>query len=608
MSTAQGTLAREHPVPANGRKKHELRRNVAATVSRQNYLSRAERARSLQDEQASYCEALKALYERRHALSNALPFSAHVVGQGQGFCYRQGVLCILEGSIIRVSDGRVSSEALEIELCSYISAAPEASSSSSSVTDEYSFTLLQYSDEIITVLCERKSRPNNGRILAISTKQEDCNRLIRKVALESSYKLFSRHTADWLYYGTYSAVSSNGHHEWEIQGVSLTTGRLISPFSLEGFFGTDIGSTIAFGIHEGFFYAVSNQTSFEVEEIDWTSFYHCISFPLSQPFGKNIEINKKVYRRQHKEGPIHDSWTELTLQFDDRTNKPIIVESRREWIGSSSKQLRTFYMTEFVSKATEPAEGSPRAELPENDILTSTLDSSSKPNFSRDEPRYNPSFHPEVQLGSRPARSFILARTKLKAYDLSSNTFVDLVEDDRCCPNSSTGPCLRLRVGSRRPAPLDWEPPSSSSPYSNRTYTPSIHPKDYQTGTGDTLYRHSAIRMWPPPADTCTCSKRLHNILNPALPSACGDGMSSMGTRSVTGILDDRALVYMLKSGRGYAGEEGGLGVVVMVRFDREITSGKAKDTIPLDGEGAKGGSELHWEWKPRACKSGTCY
>ncbi|KAF1952736.1 hypothetical protein CC80DRAFT_421565, partial [Byssothecium circinans] len=99
-------------------------------------------------------------------------------------------------------------------------------------------------------------------------------------------------------------------------------------------------------------------------------------------------------------------------------------------------------------------------------------------------------------------------------------------------------------------------------------------------------------RMWPQPADACTCLKRLHNILNPALPSAYGDGMSIMGKRSVTSILDNRALVYMLK--REYAGKEGGLGIIIIVRFNRDITLGKAKDTILLNGEGAKGGSKLY--------------
>ncbi|KAF2643944.1 hypothetical protein P280DRAFT_221736 [Massarina eburnea CBS 473.64] len=550
-------------------------------------------SRPTQDSQSSYCEALKNIYERRHALSNGIPFSARIVGQGHGFCYRQGVLCILQGNIIRVSDEHISSETLEIDISPYITSSEVSSSAS-----EYTLTLLHYSDEIITVHHERKIRPNNSRILALSTRAETSggDRLIKEVPLTSSYKLFSRHNAQWLYYGTYSALALDGHHEWEVQGVSLNdNSQSIPAISLEGFFGTDIGSTIAFEIHDGDFLAVSNQTSFDVEEIDWTSFYHCIRFPLDQP-GQNIEVNKKVYRRQHKEGPIHDSWTELTLQIDERTNKPMIVESRREWVGSSSKQARTFYIKEFDTNET-PRTELPEHDLPQDDLYTTVLDDHSKPNYAPYQSRTNYYFHPENPPGSDPPRSFILARTKFKNYNLSSNTFLDLVEDDRCCPNSPTGPCLRLRVGSRRVAPLDWTPqtsPSLGSPSS--AYTPSEHPADYLGRKGDVVYRHSSIRMWPRPAKSCACSKRLHNILNPPLPS--GPSYS----RYVTGCLDDRALVYMLKSGRSYGpGDDGALGVIVMVCFDRCENLGRGSE-----GNGADGASS-YWQWEPGVCRNGIC-
>jgi len=58
-----------------------------------------------------------------------------------------------------------------------------------------------------------------------------------------------------------------------IQGFNLGTGRPVTekPIQLVDFFGSELGSTVCSGIHNSYFYAVSNQTSLEVEEVDWAS-------------------------------------------------------------------------------------------------------------------------------------------------------------------------------------------------------------------------------------------------------------------------------------------------------------------------------------------------
>jgi hypothetical protein len=58
--------------------------------------------------------------------------------------------------------------------------------------------------------------------------------------------------------------------------------------------GSEIGSTIWFEFYKGFFYALSEQTSFEVEDINWTSFYHYkISFELPKDLLQETE-NKSM--------------------------------------------------------------------------------------------------------------------------------------------------------------------------------------------------------------------------------------------------------------------------------------------------------------------------
>ena len=522
-----------------------------------------------------------------------------MVGRGNDFLYRQGVLCILEDYTLRVSDIHAASEEIQINLSDILQPNPEASASGS----QYKLFLLHYHDNIVTICHEKKGRPSSGHIYVVDTKPGPSSkkRIIKKVTLESTYKLFARHTSKYLYFGTYSGAGSQGHCEWEIKGINLQNKDLpcIGPLQLRGFFGTDIGSTIAFEIHKDHFYAVSNQTSFEVEEIDWTSFYHCIRFPLEDPKKDDIvESNNKVWRRQHDEGVIHDSWTDLTLQFDEETDAPKIVEARREWQKSHGRQLRTFYISDFKSKLTSSpssSEGSPVLEattgplLPYDDAYISTLDSTNNPNYAPAETRYNRNFHPEnPPRKAATSRPFILARTKFRAYNYSCSSFLDLVEDGQCCKDSSTS-CLRIRIGSRHIAPADWETMSKGM---QQYITPPVPSLD-----GDVAYRHSAVKMWPPPASTCPCSSRLHNILNPPLPSG------PAYNRSITGVLDERSLVYMVRSGRSYSpSDDKAVGSIVLIQFNKGPLPPKPPKRESQDQMKAN-----EWTWVPGACRKNMC-
>lgn len=510
------------------------------------------------------------------------------------------MLCILRKNTIRIFDAHAQEERTTISLSPIVDALSEPSASSENIK----LSILYYNEDIVTIHLQRRGRQDNSRILAINTALNASEpRLIEVVQLESTHKLFARHTSRYLYYGTYSSVGSQGHYEWEIHGVSFDKRNHplpSTPLQLCGFFGTDLGSTIALEIHAGHFYAVSSQTSFEVEEIDWTSFYHCIRFPLNNPKPEFLESNKKLWRRQHDEGVIHDSWADLSLQVDESTNNLVIVEARREYQKSLSRQVRTYYISEFVSQFDTPyssSEGSPLLEastgpmLPWGDAYVQTLDSTNNPNYAPAEPRYNKSFHPEVPRRSNPGRSFILARTKFRAYNNSCASFLDIVEDDMCC-NDSLGPCVRLRIGSRRVAPLDWKNLEMSTP--QLLTLPAL--------TDDVAYRHSAIRMWPPRSSRCPCSKRLHEILNPPLQGG------PTHNRSITGVLDERSLVYMIRSGRSYSpSDDNASGIIVMVNFNRGPLLPRKNEEDKSREQEVHTQSNTEWHWVPKACKKGKC-
>ncbi|KAF2851749.1 hypothetical protein T440DRAFT_393981 [Plenodomus tracheiphilus IPT5] len=616
------------------------------TVEEQHsYTIEAEKARS---GKITYKQACLAIYDRRHAISSAYPFSARVAGYGNTFLYLQGTLCVLNGNTVEVSGVHPRSDPVQLNLVDII-----RSILGNAGAGDFNVSLLYYSDSILAVHVTEPKQSDGSYIFAINTTAVPPNgrRVERAMQIASSSKLFVRHTSRYLYYGTHTGVGDDGHHKWEIDGVSLNPNfplpRRVRPLLLEEFHGTDIGSTVAFEIHNDFFYAVSNQGTFEVEEIDYTSFYHTIRFPISDPQAEKIEANDRLYRRQHQEGPIHDSWTDLTLQLDERTNETVIVESRREWAQASSRQSRTFYVTKLkLNEQNDSLNDNPMdddsdsaPQLPD-DILTTLLDSTDKCHYMLTPPQHSSSQHAEFPPSDPTPRSFILARTKFRAYSYNSTSFLDIVEDDRCCPdNNNTDPfkqpCLRLRIGSRR----EYVPQS----YSSLTTTGSemdsasmdkgkqradIQDAPFESDFVDkTRYKYAPVRMWPPPKRCCPCARRLHGILSPSLPGAGGVA----GARSVVGVLDERSLVYMVKAGRGYGVGDGGVGAVVVVEFCRgdgvsaslrgnglsagaascsnamAIATGDALEHV----DGSSSTDLETWQWTPgheRRCQAGDCH
>ncbi|KAH8724089.1 hypothetical protein GQ44DRAFT_618933, partial [Phaeosphaeriaceae sp. PMI808] len=557
----------------------------------------------------TYKQTHQAIYDRRNALSSAHPFSARVLGQGHAFLYRQGMVCIQTGDIVRISDVR-SSDTVQLNLTAIIQPMLESAFAESSC---FKLSLMYYSDGILAVYAEAESLTNSGHLFVISTTK-DPGRVVKAFRIVTSSKLFVRHNSQYLYYGTHTGVGDDGHHKWEISGVSLDEQLPLidskRPLLFEDFHGTDIGSTVAFEIHNDYFYAVSNQGTFQVEEVDWTSFYHCVKFPLYNPVDVEMEKDKCVYRRQHVQGPIHDSWTDLSLQLSERTNEVMIVESRREWARASSRQSRTFYTSKFkVKPKCSSGESSPSKNasetflLPENDLFVDVLDSTNKPNWMPTPLQHTSSRHPEFSLDVTSPRTFMLARTKFRAYNYSCTSFLDLVEDDRCCNDPSLPPCLRIRVGSRREASLNIPPLNSKGKGRADEAEPTFD--DF------TQYQNSPIRMWPPPASRCPCSKRLHNILNP--PLASGPSHS----RTVIGVLDERTLVYMVKPGRSYnPSDDSALGTVVVVDFTRPWKETDSTPTPLLHKTDAGNsveddGNASCWQWnlgQNRLCKTGMCH
>ena len=492
---------------------------------------------------------------------------------------------------------------------------------------DHTYEMLYFNEDILAVHVAHPDGSSFVIFIRTEASLNDSERTLGCMAIgPTDARLFVRHTAQHVCFGTHNGRGIDGHRKWIIQtykmdavGVSINhDSEEVKGIVLQDFHGNDIGSTVAFEIHDGSFYAVSNQGTYEVEEIDWTSFYHCVRIPLDNPVEEAVQRNKRLYRRQHADGPIHDSWTDLVLQSSEKTNDLHIVESRREWVESTSKHARTFYTSRIkfntaTSKRKERDDGCFDDDqvtpfpLPENDPLTSALASSHRANFMHTPKQYSWTRHSEslhMSCKGLTPRSFILARTKFRAYNLSCSAFVDLVEDANCCPERlpTDLPCLRLRIGGRRIAPKpdhlsDYEDAESSR---NDNHVSHNFKSDRAHFQDNTQYRYTPIRMWPSMRTDCPCSQRIHSIMNPETRSDLGIGSDK---KTITAVCDERSLVYMVKPSRSYqdrnANSEGRVGTIVLVDFGRPST--------PASDASRNGEWRSQWASDQLRCREGTC-
>ena len=171
-----------------------------------------------------------------------------------------------------------------------------------------------------------------------------------KRELESTDKIFVRHNKQFLYYGTHSEIGADGYKKWVIHGHDFRNmiwfdQRIHLPDLV-----AEIGSTICFEFRPQMMSDLKVHKSSLYEEIDWTSFYRCVRFPLASPCRELLEKteDKSMWRRQHQEGPIDDRWTSLRLDKDESSGDLRIVESRKEWHQGSGRSQRTYYTTRDI--------------------------------------------------------------------------------------------------------------------------------------------------------------------------------------------------------------------------------------------------------------------
>ena len=401
-----------------------------------------------------------------------------------------------------------------------------------------SMQVLDYADDTTVLSCNFGPFGQYVFAVDISNRRPSSNpgdglhpRVRLCIPVRSPNKLFVRHNSHFLVMGSHSATGSHGHHEWLLQVFNLDTSEAVNvePLQLQEFYGSEIGSTVCFTIHDGRFYAVTNQTSFESEEVDWTSYYHVVEFRLEDPYPE-LEING-IWRRQHLEGPINDAWTDLGFQIDQYTGELLLVECRKEWMNGGSRAIRTYY-TQPMSRAKRknPKEG--LRHPPTGDRLINTLDEHSNSRYEEPEVRIERYVHAEFPpMDGGDTKEYIRAKTKWNGYDFNAQSFVDLVTDDFIPPGGwRAQQRIRLRVVSRQEfSPLVRDRYSTSS--TALVVRPCVVDRGgEEIEDGERAFSQSQVRLWPPD----NAHQELYDIL-------CPDGRAG----DVKAVLGDEGIIYM---------------------------------------------------------------
>ncbi|KAL8995712.1 MAG: hypothetical protein Q9169_004606 [Polycauliona sp. 2 TL-2023] len=528
----------------------------------------------------SSIDALLCVYNRQHAWSEARPASALVLGDGQSFVYGQGFLAYVRDDLVRILDVHNARRTEGVIYTSMIGTQLLGLDYQDSEVE-----LLHLQDALLTFIYRGGNHTVGWTSWILVLDITRCERLSLAVSLWTSEDLVVRNDNQYVCIAAPTGSSASGRHRewvcrvWDTQNLSPRSSTLQIPEMTIN----EVGQALVFEVFDGYLYAVSTQCSRETEEPEWTSYYTCVRFPLSNPEKLTLETIK-IWRRHHREGPINDLWTDLQLVRDETTGQLIIIETRKEWTEGSSTQRRTSYRQKLPATFLDYEDQS-MVESSDQDNGTQAAIQHDSPISSSNttDPPYlltvppdakelgynkpdrlpcntHAEYSPTVSSSSRASNSS-LAKSRYRTYNNTADAFIDLIIDDRnAFPHSAGAQRLCLRIGSRKEAsPLDEN---------GSLHQRIFHPHSKQAIEGSELrYESKGIRLWPP-ADAPAI---LQDLLSGSTGfHASGDAneprFQSFG--DIGAIADERSMVYLVKKKHAAETDKGKL---MLINFDQYI-------------------------------------
>lgn len=461
-----------------------------------------------------------------------------------------GVLCALEDSSVRILDLYGGSDEMKVSIRDLV-ASPLANNMGAHCN---CIQLLSYHKG--TLAFRYSDLDGSHLLMAVDiSNPRGLVHLFAPEPLRSCNKLFVLQTSEYLFYGTHSARATwqgqaEPFHEWLIRGIALRGGEFTTvghdrtaslsrsqSIQLYGCTGSEIGSTVAFTIHDGYFYAVSSYDAPDVIEIDFTSYYHCTRFPLKDARQSSCQVVHDVFRRQHRDGPLHDGWNTLDLQIDEESDELLIVEGRAEWSSSGRNLSRGIYThkVNWDEQAAAAARELYHGMTPIDEAFSQIPDPETKYSPTPVLPIWHKHMEKHHLSTSRVGHEVpTLMRSKFRGYNFSSMSFLELGEQSCNCRGAHSY-CLRLRSFSRRLIPVPLQRQIEPSAFNSKANRDQDHDQDEKSAAP--AFAYSTVKTWPEKYD------QAHEIMN--LP----ERMHFSRSTKIKAWMDERSIVYLISAG-----------------------------------------------------------
>ncbi|KAK1657503.1 hypothetical protein BDP55DRAFT_567111 [Colletotrichum godetiae] len=471
----------------------------------------------------NYARALRRREKTLNAVIMAEPYVTAVVAHANEYIYCNGMLCYTQREAQKLYLLNIHHSArkkVEISVDKLL-----ASILHTTPAEKYKLRPIYFSDDILSCLYIPRKKTGIEQLLVIDIEKR--KRFPRKDST-SCKKAFVRNNQEYLYCGTYD----NNDEVWMLEVLSLSEGAWLPGFLiLDDIAGFDVGISLAFEIVDDHFYAVSTTPKDEPDETGHLSRYHGVRYPLGICGPEDKQL-MSMFRRNHRDGPMDDRWTTLSLEKDSKTGVLEVVECRREHSYNSNGESRTasssrtVYRTAVKFSSDEPADDSVSTRE------GSEQDSIHVSGFQDQTPRSHGSpstFHRGDDSFTEPLITF--NNCFVRSYSSPCGAFLDLIN----------------------PAAVDEKPANLQL----RTMTRLQVATHKQPDSRETNHIENVISYWTLRTKAHGESGKLADTLTPR-------GQDSQW--EVSGIADDRSLIYI----SGNTKTEN-LRPLVLVSFDPSI-------------------------------------